>query len=87
MKDYFRDVVRIGLLPKSKLTHGRIMIKNELIRRLFFFIWKKWLYNTYYKNHDKVVCVTGWRSAIIESRTNRYRVTFCPRWIFWENHE
>lgn len=32
---------------------------------LFAIVYRRWLWNPYYKNHDRVLRVKGWRTALV----------------------
>jgi len=46
--------------------------ERKMIYKIFSLLWRKRL------GDDKLIKVTGWRSALIETKYgNRYRITFC----------
>ena len=63
-----------------------------MLKKLWAFFWSKYLFNSTAKewgreeHYDRVVKVTGWRSALVDSclGSGRRRVWCCPKWMFWE---
>ncbi len=54
--------------------------KFFLLRILFSIIYRKWLWNDFHKNYDKVIIVRGWRLALVDSKCGGRR-TMSP--VFW----
>jgi len=54
-----------------------VRINNRWIARLWTAVWRKWL-----EPGDRVVQVTGWRSAVIDGRGGCRRRAYCCFWIF-----
>jgi hypothetical protein len=53
---------------------------QSILRPVFEFVYRRWLWCDWHKAHDSVVRVTGWRSAIVETRSGQRRhMTAC----FW----
>lgn len=54
----------------------------KIVRWLWSIIYKKHLWDDFHKCHRTVIKVKGWRTAIVDSKTQRYTITPC---IFpWE---
>lgn len=52
-------------------------MKQSPLDFLFSKLYKKWLWNSHSKDYDKVIEVSNWRCALIESTSgNRKRI--CP---------
>ena len=51
------------------------------MKKLWYWIYKKWLWDDFYKAYDKVIKVKGWRTAIVQNPTGRKTITPCF-WIF-----
>ena len=47
---------------------------------LFALVYRRWLHNSWFNNHDRVIKVKGWRTAIVEDKAAR-RMTISP--CFW----
>ena len=50
-----------------------------MIEWLWSMIYRKWLLNDFCGNYNKVLKVRGWRTALVESCTDRKTITPC----FW----
>lgn len=48
-----------------------------MIKWLYSIVWKRWLWNDYFKDYDRVIKVKGWRTAIIEDKA-KHRATNSP---------
>ena len=49
-----------------------------MIKIIFSFVWRKWLYDYHTGKQSKVIKVRGWRSALIDKPFGqRMGVTFC----------
>ena len=54
--------------------------KQMLLRPLFAFVYRRWLWNDWHLTRDRVLRVTGWRSALVKTRDGQRRhMTAC----FW----
>lgn len=55
-------------------------LENKFICGLFSLIWRRRLWNCFFRSYNKVVEVRGWRSALVQTEsTARYHTTF----LFW----
>lgn len=63
--------------PEGSYTVSVYKRQNWAIRWLWSFVWQKWL-----DDGDKVIRVTGWRSALIETSYGRRRGLACCFWWF-----
>jgi len=56
-------------------------VAQALMRSVFALVYRRWLWDHWHKNHYRVVRVTSWRSALLESRNGlqRRHMTAC----FW----
>jgi hypothetical protein len=54
--------------------------KNKFIIWIWWKIYKKWLYVSFYKKYSTVIKVKGWRTALVED-AGKHRSTITP--IFW----
>jgi hypothetical protein len=51
-----------------------------IMRPVFALVYRRWLWNAWHPTNDRVIRVTGWRSAIVETRSGQRRhMTAC----FW----
>ena len=68
--------VTVGLIALSIPLDAQI-----ILRPLFALIYRRWMWDHWSKNYYKVVRVTSWRGALLESRNGRERkhMTAC----FW----
>lgn len=57
------------------------VLSLPLARWLFSVVYRRWLWDHWHKNYCRVIRVTSWRSALLESRNGRERrhMTAC----FW----
>ena len=60
------------------------MMRKKLIKKLYSFIWRRWLWNEFYQNYDIVLKVLGWRTARVCSRFyTDVRITSPCFTLFW----
>lgn len=59
-----------------------MMLKNKTLIKIFSFIYKKHLENWWDEKSAKVIFITGWRNALIETPSGyRSRISFCFLWL------
>ena len=57
--------------------------KPTLLKRLWALVYRRWLYDDYYKNYYKVLRVKGWRSALVERKSGE-RMSLSPCFLWFD---
>jgi len=53
-----------------------------MIKWIWAIIYRKWLWNNYYKCYDTVVKVHGWRCATVDDKARRRKMMWPCFWWF-----
>jgi len=48
---------------------------SKIIKTIYSFVYRKWLWNEHSRSYDKVLEVKGWRTARIETKSGQRYVT------------
>lgn len=59
------------------------LIKNKFLIKIFFRIYKKWLFCDFTGTYSEIKYITGWRNLIIETPTGQ-RLRISPCFLLWQ---